>query len=127
MRNGDGPGALDTRIAGQAGIRIGIPPGCVVTVPPTCDRSVKQAYAGDVIATCLAARGFAEKHSRIARSGAQLPLGYKRYDLVSGAALSLFRGGKNCLDLETVPGGFVLANAPDLIDDRIPRHELFSQ
>ena len=40
--------------------------------------------------------------------------------------MPLFRGQKDGLDIETVLGGFVLANAPNFIDDRVPRHELFS-
>jgi len=45
---------------------------------------------------------------------------------VPGATLSPFRGHKDCLDIETVLGGFVLANAPNFIDYGVPRHELFS-
>ncbi len=33
--------------------------------------------------------------------------------------MSPFRGHKDCLDIETVFGGFVLANAPDFIDDGV--------
>src|ERR1035438_3852689 len=39
---------------------------------------------------------------------------FKDWDLYRVAAL---RGHKDCLDIETVLGGFVLANAPDFIDD----------
>src|ERR1035437_8813786 len=60
------------------------------------------------------------------RSGGQLLFWHKRYDLVPGAALPLFRGRKDCLDIETVLAGFFLASAPDFIDDGVPRHELFS-
>jgi hypothetical protein len=57
------------------------------------------------------------KHSGIAGSGAQLLFWQKRYNLAPGATLSPFRGHKNRLDIETVLGGFVLANATDFIDD----------
>ena len=40
--------------------------------------------------------------------------------------MSPFRGHKNRLDVETVLGGFVLANATAFINDGVPRHELFS-
>lgn len=48
--------------------------------------------------------------------GVQLLLWHKRNYLIAGAALSLFRGLKDRFDIETVLGGFVLANAPDFID-----------
>jgi hypothetical protein len=59
-------------------------------------------------------------------SGAQFLSWHKRYDLVPGAVFSFFRGRKDCLDIEIVLAGFFLANAPDFIDDGVPRHELFS-
>ena len=40
--------------------------------------------------------------------------------------MSPFRGCEDGLDIETVPGGFILTNAPDLVDDGIPGHEPFS-
>ena len=42
------------------------------------------------------------------------------------AALSLFRSLKDRFDIQTVLRGFVLANAPDFIDDGVPRQDLIS-
>jgi hypothetical protein len=50
----------------------------------------------------------------------------KRYNLVPGAPLPLFRSGKDGPDIETVLGGFVLTSAPDFVDDGILWHALFS-
>jgi hypothetical protein len=38
--------------------------------------------------------------------------------------LALLRGREDCLDIETVLARFFLADAPDFIDDGVPRHEL---
>jgi len=51
---------------------------------------------------------------------------HERNDPVPGSPLSLFRGRKDCLDIETVLTGLVLANAPDFIDDGVLLHRLFS-
>jgi hypothetical protein len=60
-------------------------------------------------------------------SSAQLLLGHKRNDLVLGSALSFFGRRKNCPDIEAVPGGLLLANVADFIDDGISGQFLFSQ
>jgi hypothetical protein len=48
------------------------------------------------------------------RSGAQLLFWHKRHDLAPGTALPLFRGRKDCLDIETVLAGFFLARRDGL-------------
>src|SRR3989442_644825 len=100
--------------------------GSINAKPSTCNRSLDQAYADCVTTICLVTRIFVRKRSSVAKSGAQLLFWHKRYDLMPGPALSLLRGHKNCLDIETVLGGKVLADAPDFIDYGVPRHELFS-
>jgi len=53
------------------------------------------------------------------RSGQRLLLPYQRRHLVSGATLTFFRGQEDCLDVEAVLGGFVLANAPSFVGNRV--------
>lgn len=60
----------------------------------------------------------------LARNGSDT--GNQALDLVPGTPLPPFRSRKDCLDIETLPGRFVLAKAPDFIDDGVPQHDLFS-
>lgn len=46
-------------------------------------------------------------------------LGYKKYDIMPGAELPLFRGLEDCLNIEIVLRCLVLADLPDFIDNRI--------
>ena len=61
---------------------------------------------------------------RSAGSGAQFLLWNKRYDFVRGPTLSLLRCHKYGLNIEAIPGGKILADAPDFIDNGIPDHKL---
>jgi hypothetical protein len=65
-------------------------------------------------------------NAAVGQSGAQLLLRRKRYHLAPGPALSPFCGCEDRLNVETVLGRFLLANAPDFINDGISRHDLFS-
>jgi hypothetical protein len=60
----------------------------------------------------------------VAGSGAQFLLWNKRYHFVRGPALSLFRCHKYGLNVEAIPGGQILADAPHLTDNRIPGRKL---
>ncbi|MEK7408563.1 MAG: hypothetical protein AAB225_26120, partial [Acidobacteriota bacterium] len=59
--------------------------------------------------------------------GAESLLLQKRNDLVPRPALSLLRSGEDCLYVEGVLRGLFLTNTPDILDNVVLRHGLFSQ